>query len=520
MLEFLCPSCNKRLKVPPAAAGKNATCKACGHRLVVPRDCDAAYREPALTTEHHASSSAIAALSRQLRSRDEYDRWRAIDALGKCGPLPETVVRELAGFLSGRVGAHRIAAAVALGHVGSPAKFAIPALMDARESSNVDLRRAACLALAKISPELQLPQEVDLPPETTPQPCPSPAIVESAIVDTCSGLSHTKIQSTTPSLRTDSEAPARTVDRKLPDELRAASAHLAYTCFGISLFGILGGAMLLFSDPPHGIGISDTQVNAAQAARAWGWAAITVGAIWIVIGALVKSQIRLGVYGAASFALINLLGFFSQLLHGLDVRVVAGMLLHLAVLSHVDTIRTLWKRGRWDLLGRPDVQMHLDRQDLKSLLTMLANGSTNDQRAAMQAIRSMGADAQPAVPYLIEAVTSGSPPDSPKSDLCANCGRRVTLWNRSFGSDICGKCKNDLQAIRHQRGLPPSLAQLAAEALGGIGPAAESAVPALLHARHSRDRRLHEAANCALSHICPRGNANNTGALGAKSLRT
>jgi hypothetical protein len=78
----------------------------------------------------------------------------------------------------------------------------------------------------------------------------------------------------------------------------------------------------------------------------------------------------------------------------------------------------------------------------------------------------------------------------------------LTVWNRALGRQLCGACANRLQAQKQQGdNVAPSLAQVAAEALGRIGTPARIAIPSLKAVARSKDPRLAAAAEGALRQL-------------------
>jgi hypothetical protein len=129
------------------------------------------------------------------------------------------------------------------------------------------------------------------------------------------------------------------------------------------------------------------------------------------------------------------------------------------------------------------------------LVTALKNESKSVRKAALRALVEIGPQAAPAVPALIHQLLLGAPPDLIPKDGCEICGKKLTIWTRHVGTQRCLSCGNRVGT--------PSLTtyELAAEALGHIGPNAKQAVPALLRVRKSRDPGLSKACDRALKRI-------------------
>ncbi len=98
-------------------------------------------------------SSAVPALARALRDRDEHVRWMAALALCQLGPEAREALPALTGALKDEDELVRAASAVALGQLEENAGQAVPALTEALRDPDERVRADAAEALKKIRGE-------------------------------------------------------------------------------------------------------------------------------------------------------------------------------------------------------------------------------------------------------------------------------------------------------------------------------------------------------------------------------
>jgi HEAT repeat protein len=98
-------------------------------------------------------SQALSLMRDALKNKNPVVCTFACYALGRIGPDAKSFVPDLAKFLENWRGNNsiRFAAATGLGGIGPEAKAAKPALLLALEDDDYDVRKAAALALQKIS---------------------------------------------------------------------------------------------------------------------------------------------------------------------------------------------------------------------------------------------------------------------------------------------------------------------------------------------------------------------------------
>lgn len=280
--------------------------------------------------------------------------------------------------------------------------------------------------------------------------------------------------------------------RELAEGCRKAFNGLAASAFFLAGLAAVAGGVLLLADPPRAV--------SHETARGVGMVALVAALVWFAVGFGSLSKHRWAVYLAIVFAGLNLVGGVISLGEGLNFSIVAGLLVNFGVLTQAEKALKLAKRSRWNLVERPDFQCLVAKCDVDALLHVLHHGGLVDQRLALQALGSLGKVA--AVPKLVEVVLQRVPPRPDETDCCRVCRRKLRAWNRDMGKQLCGKCARQLRLLQQNpENVPPSPSQLAAEALGRIGPAAHSATPVLQRARQSADPRLRQAARWALNRI-------------------
>ncbi|MBL7133421.1 MAG: DUF1287 domain-containing protein [Phycisphaerae bacterium] len=117
-----------------------------------------------------AAKAAVPALEEALKDKDGNVRYAAAAALARLG-LPDRGLPVLIALLKGKSSILGKYAAMALGEIGAPAKAAIPALKEALEDREADVRYAATDALKKIQAA---------PAPTSAVAAPTSAIVAAA----------------------------------------------------------------------------------------------------------------------------------------------------------------------------------------------------------------------------------------------------------------------------------------------------------------------------------------------------
>ncbi|NUQ61942.1 MAG: HEAT repeat domain-containing protein [Pirellulales bacterium] len=110
-------------------------------------------------TASHASQPGISELVKQLNDSDPQTQMKAIDLLGKQGPIAAEAVPGLTKLLQDASPLVRAHAAQALGRIGAPAKAAVERLASLIGDPDGHVRRAAVRALHEIRPgaEITLP---------------------------------------------------------------------------------------------------------------------------------------------------------------------------------------------------------------------------------------------------------------------------------------------------------------------------------------------------------------------------
>jgi len=84
-----------------------------------------------------------------LKDTDPDVRQNLASALAKIGPA---AVEPLTAALGDELAERRAGAAYALGQIGTPARSALPKLLDALEDKDLDVRRQASFAISRLVP--------------------------------------------------------------------------------------------------------------------------------------------------------------------------------------------------------------------------------------------------------------------------------------------------------------------------------------------------------------------------------
>jgi ribosomal protein S27E len=295
-------------------------------------------------------------------------------------------------------------------------------------------------------------------------------------------------------VRSISKSPPSKVAKSDPFADQTQKYHQALNQLSGSAFFFAGlsailGVVLLFADRDGAIAFAALLLISAAL---WGTGAIRLRAkqFWAVI--------LVGILAGLNF----LGGIISLLGGGFSFPVLIGLVINGGVLTLAQNAIRLRSQNRWNPDQHPEMQDLVEDGDLDALLTELRDGNRNDKRKALRAIAALGPKAVPATPALIELVKRAAPPQPWETDRCEICKDKLTVWNRSLGRQLCASCGKRLMAMRQNPDdVDPSLAEMAADALGQIGPRAAEAVPALDEVKTSKDFRLQQAATRAIRAI-------------------
>lgn len=157
-----------------------------------------------------------------------------------------------------------------------------------------------------------------------------------------------------------------------------------------------------------------------------------------------------------------------------------------------------------DTKGFPKLQDACRRRDAACLAAGLHSRNAGERIAAAKLLRALGSQAAPAVPDLAAILVPRPVPDASPSGktargaACRLCGNRLTGRDRLYQgiiTDVCSACGSPEQRR--------CLLDAAAMALGAIGPAAKSAVPALLEVVKREDKWLALTVMDAIKKIDP-----------------
>jgi hypothetical protein len=230
-------------------------------------------------------------------------------------------------------------------------------------------------------------------------------------------------------------------------------------------------------------------------------AAVRQGASWAVVAVIVWEGLLL---------LSVIIGAFLEMeaTHGSPWRHGWMLLLHVTVLTLAGRVANcqaaLARRRRWGLDAHAGLAEMVGRRDFASLVGILRGGENDMKRAVILALGGLGSEAAGAVPALIEVVQERLPPEEWETDLCEVCRMELTIWNRHLGAQMCQQCSGRLLLIQEEpERIDPTVSEMAAVALGCVGPAAAPAAPVLRRAARSKDPGLSKAASDALDLIAP-----------------
>lgn len=141
-----------------------------------------------------------------------------------------------------------------------------------------------------------------------------------------------------------------------------------------------------------------------------------------------------------------------------------------------------------------------DRQTpVERCIELLKHPKRSIRIESLHSLAEMGDEAAPAVPAIIEQLKTGDiSPDS--ANICDMCGTKLTLWNRSLGSPRCGPCTHRVRAAANGAD-QWTLAEVAADTLGRLGPSASAAAPMLKKLSQCPNPLLADKCRAALSAI-------------------
>ena len=219
---------------------------------------------------------------------------------------------------------------------------------------------------------------------------------------------------------------------------------------------------------------------------------------------------RWAVYAVLAWAGLNFLSSLVAVFIELDATKVLPLktiILTIAFASvagqagRVASFQRSFARRRWQPDAHLDVAAALRRRDFPALVALLREGDEDQKRTVITGLRDLGAAATPAVPALVEVVKERLPFRPEQTGFCQVCQVPLTAWNHSlFGlpgkhPGVCVKCEARSRMLAEApESVDPTPAEMAAGALGRIGPLAKPAVPALKAACESKDATLSRAA--------------------------
>jgi hypothetical protein len=284
------------------------------------------------------------------------------------------------------------------------------------------------------------------------------------------------------------------VDDEVETKRRSVLKSLAGSAFFLGSLAAVAGVVLVVVEPPG----NSTRGEAV----AFGLFALLWSGLWFLGGKGALAGRRWAVVLILVLACINLLGAFVNFINGARFISVVAFLLNAGILTQTDQVFRLDRKRRWTVAANPEIGRAAERGDVVGLVRVLRRDNKDEARAALLALERLGERAAPAVPQLIELVERKVPPEPWQSDRCLVCRKELTVWNKGLGSQLCNGCGQRIQLMKQNPdAVDPSLSELAARVLGGIGPTALTAIPVLERVSRSIDPSLSRAAGEALRQI-------------------